>query len=104
MLKMLAAIVLTTGAPEVAQNHHAFRLPAPDQTIPTRPQRCSAARQLTVCAPQGDGPRVTGHSTDTAPPRHRAVLRIAPSRCANPVEDGLRCIRPTTIARINLDN
>ncbi|MBF9150476.1 hypothetical protein [Novosphingobium jiangmenense] len=86
----------------MAQNHHAFRLPGPDTITLPKQQRCSAGRELTVCAPQGDGPRLTGHVTETAPPRHHTVLRIAPSRCANPVEDGLRCVRPTALARVNL--
>ncbi|MGV3513341.1 MAG: hypothetical protein ACO1OX_15170 [Novosphingobium sp.] len=104
MLNLLAAIMLSTGTPHTAQPHHGFRLPQPTNDKPSQDQRCSADLELTVCARQGDGPRLTTATSEIAPPRHHAVLRLAPSRCTNPVENGLRCVLPVTLVRVNLDD
>lgn len=105
MLKILAAIAVTTGTPQPLDAHHAYRLPetsAPRSVTPDR--RCSSTPEVTVCAKRGDGIRLVGTGAEVVPPLHQAQLRIAPSRCANPVENGLRCIRPEVFARLNLDD
>lgn len=104
MLKILAAIVLTTGTPHDLESHHDFRLPHMETAAPAADRRCTGNRELTVCAKQGESPRLISREVNLAQPRHLALLRIAPSHCANPVENGLRCIRPTVFTRFNLDD
>ncbi|MGE8134566.1 hypothetical protein ACQKO5_13220 [Novosphingobium subterraneum] len=105
MLKILAAIAVTTGTPQPLEAHHPYRLPETSSPRPVaHDRRCSSTREVTVCAKRGDGLRLVMDGVEAGPPLHQAQLRIAPSRCANPVENGLRCIRPEVFARLNLDD
>lgn len=104
MLNLLAAVVMSIGTPNAAQPNHAFRLPEPDNGRAAPDQRCSGNRALTVCARKGDGPRLTASTARIAPPRHHTVLRLAPARCMNPIENGLRCVLPTTLVRVKVDD
>jgi hypothetical protein len=96
--------------------HHSFRLPAdlsydgPASGLAgTATKVCPTSKVVTVCANRADNNlqlRVTSEdmrASDAAGP-HLRSLRIQPSRCVNPVEEGLRCIRPVPAARITLGN
>lgn len=125
MLTLFATALATTlipashpiGATAMAESaHHSFRLPAdlsydsPKSGLSTTSTKaCPTSQVVTVCANRADRilklrvPSEDVRTGDAAGPHLRA-LRIQPSRCVNPVEEGLRCIRPVPAARISLGN
>lgn len=64
-------------------------------------RNCKATQGVTVCANQANAQlrwRITSNDLgpqDKAAGQHVSTLRTQHLRCANPVEDGLRCVKPT---------
>jgi len=107
MLTLLTAAAISVGLPVLASGHQDFRLPV---DIVTRGEtRCPAASGVTVCAKRADAQSHWRVAQDEAmlaqsSTLHVRSLRLQPSRCTNPVDDALRCIKPVAFARINLDD
>ena len=127
MLTMIATALVTTLSPPslpigpsaMAESaHHSFRLPAElahPLNVPasgltgTGSKACPPSQGVTVCANRANTNvqfRVPAEDVrpSDASGTHLRALRIQPSRCVNPVEEGLRCIRPVPAARIALGN
>ncbi|MFN3456902.1 MAG: hypothetical protein ACK4Z8_04925 [Novosphingobium sp.] len=127
MLTMFATALATTLLPAslpvsvgaTAENaHHSFRLPAdlahpldsPANSLTGTPSKvCPSTDVVTVCANRSSmnlqfRVPASDNSANSAAGPHLRSLRIQPSRCVNPVEEGLRCIRPVPSARIALGN
>lgn len=107
MLILLTAAAFLAGSPASGDSHHGFRLPV-DIAVHSE-SRCPPSRGVTVCANRADAHlRWRAVADERAPDRaggpHIRSLRVQPARCANPVEDGLRCVKPLAFARINLDD
>lgn len=126
MLTMLATALATalppaslpvSAAATVEDAHHSFRLPAnlahplesPASGLTgTHSKVCPSTDEVTVCANRSSmnlqfRVPASDNSANSAAGPHLRSLRIQPSRCVNPVEEGLRCIRPVPAARIALD-
>lgn len=107
MLTLLTAAAISVGSPVLGIGHQDFRLPV---DIAARSEaRCPGASGVTVCAKRADAQLHWRVAQDEAVPTqsstlHVRSLRLQPARCANPVDDGLRCIKPVAFARINLDD
>ena len=125
MLTMFATALATTLLPAslparvaaTAENaHHSFRLTAdlahpldsPANGLTSTPSKvCPSTDVVTVCANRSSmnlqfRVPASDNSANSAAGPHLRSLRIQPSRCVNPVEEGLRCIRPVPAARIAL--
>lgn len=111
MMTLLAATLIAAGALAGAEpahdSHHGFRLPTNLTAIEER--RCPTSPGVTVCANRAEAQlrwRVVsdGPQSDHLPRPHVRSLRLQMARCANPVEDGLRCVKPVAFARVNLDD
>lgn len=113
---LLPASLLMSGTATAEDAHHSFRLPAdlahpldsPANGLTGTPSKvCPSTDVVTVCASRSSTNlrfRVPAseNSANSAAGHHLRSLRIQPSRCVNPVEEGLRCIRPVPAARIAL--
>ncbi|HQS70520.1 MAG: hypothetical protein B7Y36_07600 [Novosphingobium sp. 28-62-57] len=111
MLTLLVATLIAAGPLAGTEaghdSHHGFRLPANMSAQEDR--RCPTSPGVTVCANRAEAQlrwRVVtdGPQSDHLPRPHVRSLRQPMARCANPVEDGLRCVKPVAFARVNLDD
>ncbi|MFN3469815.1 MAG: hypothetical protein ACK4Z7_08910 [Novosphingobium sp.] len=115
MMILASAAMAFAGSAPGADPHHAFRLPPeapPVEAVRTlHHQRsrsragCTPSGAVTVCANRADEQsrwRISAEDDDTAarPGQHLRALRVQHSRCANPVEDALRCVKPLPLARM----
>lgn len=80
-----------------------FRLP--HEAVRSSKPHCQPTNELTVCAPTPDRHtqwRVPSGNlaTDTVLKQHVRNLRLPVTRCSNPVEDGLRCVKPSPLLRV----
>ncbi len=116
MMMILASAALTfAGSAPGSDPHHAFRLPPETSRTETartlHHQRsrnragCTPSGAVTVCANRADEQsrwRISAEGEETAamPGQHLRALRVQHSRCANPVEDALRCVKPLPLARM----
>ncbi len=117
MMTLLAATLIAAaplaGAEPAQDSHHGFRLPAamtlPASIAGSGDRRCPTSPGVTVCANRAEAQlrwRVVseGPQSDRQPRPHVRSLRQQVARCANPVEDGLRCVKPVAFTSINIDD
>ncbi len=104
MLSLLTAAALSL-APHSLETHHDYRLAhdiAPD--VSQQDKGCRPSHGMTVCANRADAQRRWRISNDRLTPHDTAhgqnvdAMRKPQLRSANPVEDGIRPVRPTTLA------
>jgi len=110
MFALLTAAVLSL-APHTLEAHHDYRLTTSNGPQATRVEKdCRATEGMVVCANRAKAHlrwRITSYDLDTqdsAKGHHVTALRTQHLRCANPVEDGLRCIKPTPAHSFTLGN
>lgn len=110
MLVLLTAAALTL-APHSFEKHHDYRLGTSHGPQAARFEKdCQTGKGVTVCAPRAKAQlrwRITSDDLspqDKATGHHVATLRTQHLRCANPVEDGLRCVKPTPAHSFTLGN
>jgi hypothetical protein len=110
MLNLLTAAALSV-APHSLEAHHDFRLaqgiaPHASQFEKT----CLPTYGMTVCANRAEAQRRWRIINDDLTPQdkangqHIAAMRVPQLRSANPVEDGIRPVRPTTLASFAIGN
>lgn len=110
MLSLLTAAALSL-APHSLETHHDYRLATSNGPQTARFEKaCQPGEGVTVCAPRANAPlrwRITTEdltAQDRAKGHHLAALRTQHAHCANPVEDGLRCVKPTPARTFTLGN
>lgn len=109
MFMVLTAASLMAITPvHLPDAHHGFRLtedmPAAAGTIE---KPCPPGAGMTVCANRAKAQMrwriaLPEPAPETLVPAHHHALRTQHGRCANPVEEGLRCVRPTPVTRFSL--
>ncbi|CAH0498720.1 hypothetical protein NVSP9465_03814 [Novosphingobium sp. CECT 9465] len=104
MLSLLTAAALSL-APHSLETHHDYRLThdiAPH--VSQQEKGCRPSHGMTVCANRADEQRRWRISNDRLTPQDTAhgqnvnAMRQPQLRSANPVEDGIRSVRPTALA------
>lgn len=121
MLALMTAAALSL-IPHTLEPHDNYRLvgntgsQAAQLDGVSRPERgrferdCKPTHGITVCANQANAQlrwRITSNEIgpqDKAAGQHVSALRTQHLHCANPVEDGLRCVKPTPAKSFVLGN
>lgn len=110
MLALLTAAALSL-APHALETHHDYRLATSNGPQAARTEKdCRATEGMVVCANRAKAQlrwRITSDdldAQDSAKGHHVTALRTQHLRCANPVEDGLRCVKPVPARSFALGN
>lgn len=110
MLILLTAAALSL-APHSLEPHHDYRLAhgiAPHGS--QFEKACLPAHGMIVCANRADAQRRWRISNDDLTPQDNAkgnnvvAMRLPQARSANPIEDGIRPVRPTALATFAIGN
>lgn len=105
MLTLLAAVALNAIASWPVAADHELRRPV--DLVSRTERRCPAVPEMTICTRPVDRPEPWRHVAEAevrepAANAHVRNLRLQHARCAHPVDDALRCVKPVPFASMIL--